>query len=106
MATLYLHAAFIDVPILSCSCAPPHTQPHPTLNARRLSPASKAPRQSAAPKAGRYKALRPREAPLTARAPPARFDWFDARHNKKCKHLKDVTVDFVFGKDDCFVPGL
>tara|TARA_B100000767_G_C19445502_1_gene401801 strand:- start:9 stop:152 length:144 start_codon:yes stop_codon:yes gene_type:complete len=44
---------------------------------------------------------------LSLRAPPLRFDsWFDARHNKKCKHLKDVTVDFVFGKDDCFVPGL
>lgn len=37
MATLYLHAAFIDVPILSCSCAPPH----PTLNARRLAPRQK-----------------------------------------------------------------
>ena len=43
---------------------------------------------------------------LSLRAPPLRFDSFDARHNKKCKHLKDVTVDFVFGKDDCFVPGL
>ena len=52
MATLYLHAAFIDAPILSCS-----------------------------------------------------FDWFDARHNKKGKHLKEVTVDFVFGKDGGFVPG-
>ena len=43
---------------------------------------------------------------LSLRAPPLRLDWFDARHNKKCKHLKNVTVDFVFDKDGSFVPGL
>ena len=47
MATLFLHAAFLDAPTLSCS-----------------------------------------------------VDWFDVnRHNKRRKHLKKATVDFVFESD-------
>ena len=48
MATLYLHAAFIDAPIISCSCAPPTPSAQaPTPKRGAKSSLARAPRQRA-----------------------------------------------------------